>query len=178
MDTRASIGLLLLSSGLASGCQDSGPEPSERGTPGIRLTGVTFRVYREGRLAAAGQAASVAYRRDSGDLAAETVDVAFPAGEGTAPRLTAPRVRGNARTRDLLAEGGLRMERGPDVATTEEARYDPDDRLVHGTWPVAVRGPGWTLDGPGFLLDPATGRLHMGGGVRLDVRELPGEGGR
>ena len=172
------MGLLLLSSGLAAGCQDSGPGSVEEETPGIRLAGVTFRVYREGRLTAAGQAAAVTYRRDSGDVAAETVDVAFPAGEGPAPRLMAPRVRGNTRTRDLLAQGGLRMERGQDVATTEEARYDPEDRLVHGTRPVAVRGPGWTLDGPGFVLDPATGRLQIGGGVRLDVRELPVEAGR
>ena len=172
------MGLLLLSSGLAAGCQDSGRWVSDRGAPEIRLGGVTFRVYREGRLTAAGKAAAVTYRRDSGDLAAETVDVSFPAGEGPAPRLTAPRVRGNARTRDLLAEGGLRAERGPDVATTEEARYDPEDRLVHGTWPVAIRGPGWTLDGPGFILDPATSRLQIGGGVRLDVRELPGGAAR
>lgn len=172
------MGLLLLSSGLAAGCQGTGQGSPGQASPGIRLTGVTFRVYRDGRLAADGQAAAATYRRDSGDLVAEAVDVAFPGGEGPAPRLAAPRVRGNTRSRDLVAEGGLRMERGPDVATTEEARYDPDDRLVHGAWPVQVRGTGWTLDGPGFLLDPASGRLQIGGGVRLEVRQPPGEAGR
>lgn len=172
------MGLFLLSSGLAAGCQESGTRPLDEAAPGIRLTGVTFRVYREGRLAADGRAASVAYRRDSGDVAAEDADVAFPGGEGPAARLLAPRARGNTRTRDLLAEGGLRMERGADWATTEEARYDPEDRLVHGSWPVAVNGPGWTLDGPGFLLDPATGRLQIGPGVQLDLRELPVGAGR
>ncbi len=172
---RAAMGLLLLSSGATVGCLDSRPAEVERAAPEIRLAEVAFRVYREGRLAAAGEAASVTYRRDTGDLAAETVAISFPeAGDGPAPRLLAPRARGNARTRDLLAEGGLRLERGPDVATTEEARYDPDDRLVHGSWPVAIRGPGWTLEGPGFLLDPATGRLQIPGGVRLEVRDLPG----
>jgi len=176
---RAAIGLILLSSGAATGCRDSGPAGVERAAPEIRLEEVRFRVYQEGRLAAAGEAVSVSYRRDTGDLAAETVLVSFPeAGDGPAPRLTAPRARGNARSRDLLAEGGLRLERGPDVATTEEARYDPDDRLVHGGWPVAVRGPGWTLEGPGFLLDPATGRLQIRPGVRLDVRDLAGGGVR
>ena len=137
-----------------------------------------FRVYREARLATVGDAASVAYRRDSGELAAEAVVTSFPAGEGPGARLTAPRVRGNSRTRDLVAEGGLRLERAPNVATTEEASYDPDDRLVHGTWPVLVQGPGWTLEGPGFLLDPTTGRLQIAGGVRLEARQLPGEGVR
>lgn len=173
-----SMGLLLLSSGLAAGCRDSGAGSADGTVPGIRLTGVHFRVYREGRLTADGEAASVSYRRDSGDVAAETVEVAFPAGEGPAPRLTAPQARGNVRTRDLLAQGGLRLVRGPDVASTEEARYDPDDRLVHGTWPVTVAGPGWTLEGPGFLLDPATSRLQIAGGVRLVARDLPGGTGR
>ncbi len=172
---RAAMGMLLLSSGATVGCLDSMPAEVERAAPEIRLAEVAFRVYREGRLTADGEAASVTYRRDTGDLAAETVAISFPeAGDGPAPRLLAPRARGNARTRDLLAEGGLRLERGPDVATTEEARYDPDDRLVHGSWPVAIRGPGWTLEGPGFLLDPATGRLQILGGVRLEVRDLPG----
>lgn len=172
------MALLVLSSGLAAACRESGPGASGAGAPEIRLGGVSFRVYREGRLASAGEAERVTYRRDSGDVLAETARVSFPSGEGPAPVLTAPRVRGNARSHDLLAEGGLRMERGPDVATTEEARYDPDDRLVHGTWPVAVRGPDWMLEGPGFLLDPATGRLQIGGGVRLELRELPGGTGK
>lgn len=169
------MGVLLLSSGLATGCWDSRQAGAAPAAPEIRMAEVTFRVYREGRLAAAGEAASVAYRRDTGDLSAETVAVAFPeAGDGPAARLFAPRARGNVRSRDLLAQGGLRLERGLDLATTEEARYDPDDRLVHGGWPLAVRGPGWVLEGPGFVLDPATGRLQIPGGVRLDLRDLPG----
>jgi len=175
---RAAIGLILLSSGVGAGCRDTGPAGLERAAPEIRLAEVRFRVYRQGRLAAAGEAASIAYRRDTGDLSAETVAVSFPeAGDGPAPRLLAPRARGNAHTRDLLAEGGLRLERGPEVATTEEARYDPDDRLVHGGWPISIRGPGWTLEGPGFVLDPAAGRLQIPGGVRLEVRDLPGGAG-
>ena len=174
MRALTSIGLLLLSSGLAAACRDSGNTTADGTAPAIRLSGVHFRVYQDGRLTADGEAASVSYRRDSGDVAAETVEVAFPAGEAPAPLLSAPRARGNVRTRDLLAEGGLRLVRGLEVATTEEARYDPDDRLVHGTWPVSVRGPGWTLEGPGFLLDPATSRLQIAGGVRLVAQALPG----
>ena len=178
MHACASIGLLLLSSGMAAGCMEAGPGGLEGAAPEIRLADVRFRVYREGRLAAAGETASIAYRRDTGDVVAETVAVSFPdASDSPAPRLLAPRARGNARTRDLLAEGGLRLERGPDVATTEQARYDPDDRLVHGGRPVAVHGPGWVLEGPGFVLDPAAGRLQIRGGVRLDVQDLPGRSG-
>ena len=175
MRTHAAMGALLLSSGLTTGCWDSGQAGSAAAAPEIRMAEVTFRVYREGRLAAAGEAASLAYRRDTGDLTSETVSVIFPeAGDGPAARLLAPRARGNARSRDLLAEGGLRLERGPDLATTEEARYDPDDRLVHGGRPIVIQGPGWVLEGPGFVLDPATGRLQVPGGVRLDLRDLPG----
>ena len=135
---------------------------------------VRFMVYRDARLTAAGEASSITYRRDTGDLAAEAVAVSFPdAGDGEAPRLVASRASGNAHARTFLAEGGLRLEQGPDQATTEEARYDPRDQLVHGDRPTTLKGPGWALTGPGFVLDPATRRLEVGEGVRLDVEGAP-----
>lgn len=172
MHARAAIGLLLVSSWSAVGCGVATPGGAEPAAPEMRFAQVSFMVYQEGRLTAAGKAASVTYRRDTGDLAAETVAVSFTdAGAGEAPRLFAPRAHGNARARSFFAEGGLRLEHGSDVATTEEARYDPGDRMIHGDRPTVLQGPGWTLEGPGFLLDPATKRLDLVDGVRLDVRD-------
>ncbi len=172
MHTRAAIGLLLVSSSSWAGCGAATPGGAQPAPPEIRFADVAFMVYQEGNLTAAGKAASVTYRRDTGDLAAETVVVTFTGTDaGETPRLFAPRARGNARARSFFAEGGLRLEHGSDVATTEEARYDPGDRMVHGDRPTVLQGPGWTLEGPGFLLDPATRRLDLGEGVRLDVRD-------
>lgn len=151
-------------------CQAPAPGAVQPPPPEMRLADVHFLVYQEARLTADGKAGSVTYRRDTGELAAEAVAVSFPgAGDGETPRLLAPRVRGNSRTRSLLAEGGLRLQQGPDEAITEEARYDPGDRLIHGDRPITLQGPGWMLKGPGFVLDPARRRLELGEGVRLDV---------
>lgn len=160
-----------MSSVAAAACQPAAPGGVQPPPPEMRFAEVHFLVYREGRLTAAGKASSVTYHRDTGDLAAEAVTASFPGagGAGETPRLSASRARGNSRTRSFLAEGGLRVEQGPDEAVTEEARYDPRDRLVHGDRPTTLRGPGWVLKGPGFVLDPATKRLELGAGVRLDV---------
>ncbi len=161
-----------MSSGAGAACKAPAPSEAQPPLPEIRFAEVHFRVYREGRLTAAGEAGSVAYRRDSGDLAAEAVAVSFPeAGDGETPRLVAARARGNSRTRAFLAEGGVRVQQGPDEAVTEEARYDPGERLIRGDRPTTLRGPGWALTGPGFLLDPAAKRLELGEGVRLDVAD-------
>ncbi len=157
-------------SSLGLACRASAPGGVHPPPPEMRFTDVHFLVYEEARLTADGRAASVAYQRDTGELAAEAVAVSFPdAGDGETPRLLAPRARGNTRTRSLIAEGGLRLQQGSDEAITEEARYDPSDRLIHGDRPITLRGPGWMLEGPGFVLDPATRRLELGEGVRLDV---------
>lgn len=172
---RAAIRSLLVSSVAGAACQAAAPGGVQPPTPEMRFVEVHFLVYQEGRLTADGKARSVAYRRDTGDLAAEGVAVSFPgAGDGETPRLVASRARGNSRTRSFLAEGGLRVEQGPDEAITEEARYDPGDRLIHGDRPTTLQGPGWVLKGPGFVLDPARRRLELGEGVRLDVGDARG----
>ncbi len=136
----------------------------------MRFADVHFLVYRESRLTADGEASTITYRRDTGDLAAEGVTVSFPgAGDGETARLVASRARGNSRTKSFLAEGGLRVEQGPNEAITEEARYDHGDRLIRGDRPTTLQGPGWVLRGPGFVLDPARRRLELGEDVRLDV---------
>jgi len=39
--------------------------------------------------------------------------------------------------------------------------------LVRGDRPVAIRGDGYTFDGPRFTLDPSNGRVTVEGGARL-----------
>ena len=145
--------------------------------PELRLEEVRFRVYRDARLAARGTAARAIYRRDTGDWGAETVE-AFLAGGAGSPawvRLEAARAAGNPRTRDLSAGGGVRVERGEEVARSEEARYDPTDRLVHGDTAVVLTGPDYALGGPTWALDPAAGDIRVRGGAHLAAG---GDGGR
>jgi LPS export ABC transporter protein LptC len=162
------MGLALLSSAGLTGCRDESPRESDRVVPEIQLEAVQFRAYREAALAASGEAARVTYRRDNGDLAAAEVRITLPGAPGRAAALvSAPRARGNARSRDLLASGGVRLTRGADLAETEEARYEGADGLVHGDRPISIRGPGYALDGPGFVLDPRAERMDILGGARL-----------
>lgn len=151
------------------GCEAPGSRKEEdRLAPELKLEGVHFRVFRDARLAARGTAVRATYRRDSGDYAAEQVE-AFLSGDGQPSwsRLTAPRAAGNPGTRDLLASGGVRFERDRQVALSDEARYHPGDRLVHGDRPLLLRGRDWALEGPTWLLDPSAGTVRVRGGARL-----------
>jgi hypothetical protein len=141
---------------------------TEKVTPEIRFEELRFRAYRDGRLAATGDAAQGGFRRDTGDFTLETMSVAFPASDGGAEaQLAAPLGRGNARARDLLASGGVKLVRGTDVATTEEARYTGSDGLIHGDRPILVQGTGYVLSGPRFVVDPQAQALRIDGGARL-----------
>lgn len=165
--------LALLCGGAAAGCGPWSPLEGEGMKPEVRFEELQFRVLRGDRLAASGKAAWLAYRRDTGDLAAGGVAAVFPESGGPEALLSAPRLAGNARARTLLAEGGIRLERGAEVATAEAARYDPDDGLLHGDHSVALSGPGYRLTGPSFVLDLRRGALDVRGGVRLVAREVP-----
>ncbi len=160
----ATTGLLVLSStGGLAGCGGSKPQEAERVVPELVLDDVHFRVYREARLTARGTAARATYRRDTADVTAEQIQINFDEARRGPVRLTAPTGHGNARTRDFVAQGGVRMVQGDTVATTEEARYTPADGRVHGERPIAIRGPSYHLDGPAFVLDPDTERLEVRG---------------
>ncbi len=148
------------------GCGASGTKEEDRLAPELRLEEVHFRVFRGAHLVARGSAARATYRRDTGDYTAEGVE-AFLAGDGQPSRLTAPRAAGNPETRDLSASGGVRLERGQEVASSDEARYDPGDRLVHGDRPLLLRGREWVLEGPTWLLDPSAGAVRVRGGARV-----------
>jgi hypothetical protein len=169
------MGLALLSSVGLPGCGGERPAETDRVVPEIRFDEVRFRAYRGAVLSATGEAVSAIYRRDTGDLAAGTVRVVLPEGGGRPEvRISAPIGQGNARSRDFLAKGGVRLERSTDVAETEEARYEGEDGLVHGDRPVAVRGRGYALEGPTFVLDPRSGLMDIQGGARLDAGQGQG----
>ncbi len=134
--------------------------------PELALDEVRFRVYRGGRLAALGQAAHATYRRDNSDVSAQEIQVDFEEARRGEVHLTAPAGRGNARSRELTAWGGVRLVQGDTVADTPEARYTSSDGLVHGDKPISIRGPSYRLDGAGFVLDPRTEKLDVVGGAR------------
>lgn len=151
-----------------AGCFPGRPVETEKVTPEIRLEELRFHAFRGSRLVATGEAALAGYRRDTGDFTLEKMSVVFPESDGGAEALlTAPRGSGNARARDLLASGGVRLVRGTDAATTDEARYQGSDGLVHGDQPITVQGNGYVLAGPRFVIDPGSQALHVEGGARL-----------
>ncbi len=150
------------------GCGARGAQEEDRLAPELRLEDVHFRVFRGAQLAARGTAVRATYRRDSGDYTAEGVET-FLAGDGQPgwSRLTAPRAAGNPGTKDLAASGGVRFESGPEVALSDEARYDPRDRWVHGDRPLVLRGRSWALEGPSWLLDASRRTVRVRGGARV-----------
>jgi len=163
--TRIAVGVFLAG---GIGCFPGKPVETEKVTPEVRFEELRFRAFRDGRLAASGEAAEAGYRRDTGDFTLETLSVLFPAVDGGPDaRLTAPRGGGNARGREFLATGGVRLVRGADVATTEEARYLGSDGLVHGEHPIEVQGRGYVLAGPRFVVDPRVQALRVEGGAGL-----------
>ncbi len=155
-----------LASAIAA-CGAPAAKEEDRLAPELRLEEVHFRVFRDARLVARGLAARATYRRDTGDYAADGVEAFLADREQPWSRLTASRAAGNPGTRELAASGGVRFERGGEVATSDEARYDPADRLVHGDRPLVLRGGDWTLEGPTWLLDPSAGAVRVRGGARV-----------
>ncbi len=149
------------------GCGASAAKEEDGLAPELRLEEVHFRVFRDARLVARGSAARATYRRDTGDYTAEGVEAFLADPAQPWSRLTAPRAAGNPGSRDLAASGGVRFERGAEVAFSDEARYDPSDRLVHGDRPLLLRGGDWTLEGPTWLLDPSAGAVRVRGGARV-----------
>jgi len=141
--------------------------------PELTLEEVRFRVYRDALLTARGTARRATYRRDTGDFRADGAAVDLTEARGGPVRITTPLAGGNAHTREFFAAEGIRFVQAGTVATTGEAQYTPGDGLVRGARPITVRGAGYSLDGPGFVLDPRTGRLEVQGGTRAVAGEPP-----
>ncbi len=139
--------------------------------PEVRFEDLRFEVFRGASLDASGTLARARMRRDTSDVAAETIRVEFPpTADRAAALVTAARGEGNASSRWFQVEGGVRAVQGTEVVETERARFDGKDRLVRGDAPVTVLGEGYVLQGPGFVLDPDDRTVRIDGGARLQVR--------
>lgn len=158
------------------GCGPARQAGTEEVAPELTFQKLRFRVYRGVVLTAQGTALHASFRRDTADVSTDQVLVGFP-GTPDRPeaRITATRAIGNLRERRFFAFGGVRAEHGDQVALTSEARYVPEDGLVHGERPVEVQGGGrFTVRGPGFTLDPRQQILRIDG----DAQVIAGGGGR
>jgi hypothetical protein len=166
--------VLLLAS--AAGCTPGASSEVDDVPPEVRFDNLRFEVYRGPLLEAAGTAFSASMRRDSGAIAAERIQVDFPAAPGReAARLYATRGKGSATARWFQAEGGVTLVQGTDRVDTERARFDGQDRLLRGDAPVVLHGDGYALEGPGFTLDPEAGTVRIDGGAELRTGRGPGE---
>ncbi len=159
---RASAIILLVLS--AAGCSAGPDREVEEVPPGITFEGFRFRAYRGTALAASGDAAKASFRRDNTDLTAATVAVRVPGKPGEADAwIRGPWGKGNLREGRFEAWGGVTATRASTVATTDKLRWDRADGLIRGDDPVAIRRPGFALDGPGFVLDPAAATVRITG---------------
>lgn len=154
----------------ASGCGSAAPQNEATVPPELKLSGITFRIYRGDSLRAFGTAETASLRRDSSELRANDLEAVLPRSP-TPVHITAPAGEGTLGTRVFEASGGVVVSRGDDTARTERARFVPGqggrDDLVLGDDPVTVNGRGYQLTGKGFSLDPAAGTIVVGGGARL-----------
>jgi redox-sensitive bicupin YhaK (pirin superfamily) len=169
--------LALLAAGsltvVSGGCAPSTNRGNEDVVPKLTLDKVGFRVYRGTVLTVRGDAESLSFRRDTGDLAAERIDARFPATGPSRPEahVTAARGSGNVRDRRFEVDGGVLAEQGGQVATTERARYLGADGLIRGDRPIEVRGGRFVVRGPSFTLDPRDQLLRVEGGAAVTAGE-------
>lgn len=153
--------------GLLAGCHPARPTEARAVVPELKLEAVRFRVYRGDALRVTGDARTLAYRRDTRDVAAtDLVATVLEPGRDPA-EIAAPEGTGNLEARTFAIRGGVRAARGGDAARTEAAAYDGASGTVRGDAPIVVEGPGYRLDGTGFTLRPATGELVVHGSARL-----------
>lgn len=141
-------------------------------TPEVKFEELSFRVWRGGQLELSGTARSAAWERGSAGVAAEKVVALFPASEGH-PESTvqAAHTTGSLRTHDFVATGGLVASQAGERIVTPSGRYTSANGRLQGDEAVTVFGKGYQLDGRGFVLDPATRHLTIGGGAHLVAGE-------
>jgi len=152
----------------ATGCAPGKGSEVEDVPPEVRFDKLRFEVYRGPAIEATGTAGVARMRRDTGELAAQRVQVQCPPAAGREEaQLEAARGTGSATERWFQLEGGVVLVQGSDRVDTERARFDGTDRLIRGDAPVTLRGDGYVLAGPGFTLDPDARTVRMAGGAAL-----------
>jgi hypothetical protein len=153
----------------SAGCGAArGPDLQEV-PPGIAFEQMDFRVYRGSTPSMSGQAERASLRRDTTAVEGQTLRVRLPGRPGEPEVvLAAPEGRGSVRERWFEVWGGAVLTQGAVRCQTERARYA--DGLIQGDRPVQIQGQGFSLSGPGFLLDPRAGSVRIRGGGALDAR--------
>ncbi len=160
-----SMALLLASAGCGA---TRGPDLQEV-PPGIAFEQMDFRVYRGSTPSMSGQAERASLRRDTAAVEGQVLRVRLPGRPGEPEVvLEAPEGRGNVRERWFEVWGGAVLSQGAVRCETERARWA--DEVIRGDRPVQIRGQGFALSGPGFLLDPRAGSVRIRGGGTLDAR--------
>lgn len=165
------VGLWICSASIAALAGCGAPVQGEAAAPPqVVLEDVRFQSWRGAEPSATGTAARVVYRKSSGDVEAQEARVV--SARPGAPEMTvqAARLAGDGSARAWRASGGVVLTRGDAVARTASARWSEGDGLVRGDEPVVVSGPGWKLEGPAFVADPASGDVSIRGGARLVAR--------
>ncbi len=165
---RAAAAILCLLAVAAPGCRPARSGESQEVLPELKLEGVRFRVHRGDSLRLAGEAETVAFRRDSTELTAVGLAARIPSPGGEV-QVAAPEGRGIVSERTYVARGGVEVSRGTDLVRTGTARWEPSGRggTLAGDDPVVVEGRGYRLEGTGFSLDPATSEIRIRGDARL-----------
>lgn len=169
---RGALLCALVASGAPAGCRPAKPLEARQVVPELKLEGVRFRMYREDSLRLSGEAATLSYRRDTGEVAAADLGAVLLGGDRSPVEISAAEGTGRLDDRTFAVQGGVRAVRGRDVARTERASYAPGGSgagIVSGDQPVVIEGPGYRLLGTGFTLDPAAGEISIHGAARLDA---------
>jgi lipopolysaccharide export system protein LptC len=162
-----------VASGAPAGCGPANPTEAREVVPELKLEEVRYRVYRGESARLSGEARSVSYRRDTGEVRAVDLGAVLPGQDGPPVEIVAPAGGGRLDERTFSVEGGVRVVRGRDVARTERATWAAGGSgagAVSGDRPVEIEGPGYRLRGSGFTLDPAAGELSIHGAARLEAR--------
>lgn len=161
-----------VASGAPAGCGPARPSEAREVVPELKLEEVRYRLYRGDSVRLVGEARSVSYRRDTGEVRASDLGAHLLGGDGPPVEISAPVGEGRLDERTFTVRGGVRVVRGRDVARTESASWAPGGAgagIVSGDQPVAIEGPGYRLDGTGFTLDPAAGEVTIRGEARLEA---------
>jgi len=158
--------LAVLSVGLA-GCGGPRPSaPSADDAPELLLEGVRFKTFRGSELKAIGRARASTFRRSTGDVTGNRVQLSFPNAQDGGLEAQGGSAKGNIHTQLADVGGGVRVTDSEGrVATTARCHVDARAQLATGTDPVAVTGGTFRQDAQsGFELSfgPASAVTFLG----------------
>jgi hypothetical protein len=152
------------------GCQIP-PIPEENPAPNVVFYGVTMKYFREGDLAATGNAKQLSYERASSEVAAGAPHLHLDRsasgqiGDGGVD-IWAPAGRGVLLHKQLDLAGGVTVETARLFGETPTAHYDGMQMQASGKEPVKITGSGYRLVSNGFLFDFNEELYHFDGDVR------------